>query len=640
MRRFDGILVLLLSAVFLATACGGSSPDSEGTATPEIVLNLPAEFSTGETGRTVPSYVTGMFLTVTGDGMAPIKREFSAPGNGSPSQVTVTVTPGLRRFSVLITTSINKTFTGSTQVHVIAGENGTVVIDMVLNALPEVTLKASKTNVTPLQPVKLTATATDRDGDPLTFSWKASGGKLIGKGLNAGWGAGQPGAYTITFFAFDGRGGVGVASVKITVAGIALQALPGPANGLIDLNWNPLPSAASYVLHYGIAPGITAANPFTPGVTSPMAFNCGPYIGQTIYFRVTALDGAAGVISHSNEASALCPGSNAAPVVNSVTVSNPNPVVGETITLTCNATDPDGDPLTYWFSDGIAWGSAANPATWTLTATGTSTITCTATDPGGLTGAGSVGFTTGIGAPPLTATAGPAGTGKVVISWGIVPAATSYNVAFEVNDIAVAPCGAGFGAPPAIPVIGTSPAVIGSPFTTAGSISMPCATTTACYNFAATATDGVATSAIAYEPPTSNGVTCPGALNYTEVDPPFIDTNSSILTAEPSDAAGFNFTLGGGYSGDINGFIDPTGDQNDYYAINVGTSAQITFTVSAGDALVDFAVLDSLGGVLLGTVPGPLMAWPHGQLANTVVYLWVFTTNAGAGPYAINLTTN
>ena len=337
MRRFFSILVLPLIAAFLLTACGGSSSDSEGTATPEIVLNLPAEFSTGETGRAVPDYVTGIFLTVTGDGMEDIELSID-PDNLSAS---VTVTFGTRTFSIVITTSIGKTFTGWKTVEVTSGSTRIIEIDLVVNDPPKVTLKASNGAPVIGQAVALSATATDADGDPMTYSWSKNGGALSASGLSGKWHSPVSGSYKVTFTASDGRGGVGTASVTLSISGV-----------------------------------------------------------------------------------------NGAPVVNSVTVSNPNPVVGEAITLTCNATDPDGDPLTYWFSDGIAWGSAANPATWTLTASGAKTITCTATDPGGLTGVGSVGFTVNPGAPLLTAVMG-AIAGTIDLSWTADPATIHTEIYYN-----------------------------------------------------------------------------------------------------------------------------------------------------------------------------------------------------------------
>ena len=210
---------LLLFLLLFSASCGGSSSDSEGTATPEIVLNLPAEFSTGETGRAVPDYVTGIFLTVTGDGMEDIELSID-PDNLSAS---VTVTFGTRTFSIVITTSIGKTFTGWKTVEVTSGSTRIIEINLVVNDPPKVTLRASNGAPAIGQAVALSATATDADGDPMTYSWSKSGGALSASGLSGKWHSPDSGTYTITFTASDGRGGVGTATVGITV-----QAPAGP----------------------------------------------------------------------------------------------------------------------------------------------------------------------------------------------------------------------------------------------------------------------------------------------------------------------------------------------------------------------------------------------------------------------------
>ncbi|TNF74780.1 MAG: hypothetical protein EP299_06860, partial [Acidobacteria bacterium] len=73
------------------------------------------------------------------------------------------------------------------------------------------------------------------------------------------------------------------------------------------------------------------------------------------------------------------------PVIEELTASPAQLFVGETSSLTCFATDPEDDPVTYsWQSDsGSVIPGANGAATFQASEVGIATITCTATDPYG-----------------------------------------------------------------------------------------------------------------------------------------------------------------------------------------------------------------------------------------------------------------
>ena len=68
--------------------------------------------------------------------------------------------------------------------------------------------------------VNITATASDPDGDPITYGWTSTGGNVDGTGPQVRWAVGNlmPGNYTATVRVDDGRGGNATCSVSTAVA--------------------------------------------------------------------------------------------------------------------------------------------------------------------------------------------------------------------------------------------------------------------------------------------------------------------------------------------------------------------------------------------------------------------------------------
>jgi outer membrane protein OmpA-like peptidoglycan-associated protein len=108
------------------------------------------------------------------------------------------------------------------------------------NRPPTVSCDVDKTSVSPGERVRCHATASDPDGDPLTYEWSASSGSVSGTGPEATWdsaGVAPGSSATITVRVSDGRGGTAQSTCTIRVekpkaiASVTCTAGSFPVNG-------------------------------------------------------------------------------------------------------------------------------------------------------------------------------------------------------------------------------------------------------------------------------------------------------------------------------------------------------------------------------------------------------------------------
>ena len=90
---------------------------------------------------------------------------------------------------------------------------------MLANHRPAITsLQAEPDRVLPSGICQIVCTASDRDGDELSYNWSASGGGINGEGATINWTAPDSvGSYNVTVTVTDGRGGEVTDYVTITV---------------------------------------------------------------------------------------------------------------------------------------------------------------------------------------------------------------------------------------------------------------------------------------------------------------------------------------------------------------------------------------------------------------------------------------
>ncbi len=93
------------------------------------------------------------------------------------------------------------------------------------NRAPTMSCSAERSPILPGERSKITATASDADNDPLTYTWRASGGQVVGSAATVEFDSTglQPGSYTVTGRVEDGRGGNAECSATVDV-----QAPPPP----------------------------------------------------------------------------------------------------------------------------------------------------------------------------------------------------------------------------------------------------------------------------------------------------------------------------------------------------------------------------------------------------------------------------
>ncbi len=276
------------------------------------------------------------------------------------------------------------------------------------------------------QPVSITASATDGDGDTVSYSWARQTGETA-PALPAGTALGAAGlsftptttgTYTMTVTASDGNGNTDTETVVITVATATVVSIPTTtavtegSNATVTITTGEaFGKAVTFAVSYTDGTATGAGNPtnadYDNDAVTTVAFAAGD-TSKTITVPITDddLDEAAETFTVAVASTTLPTGwvlgnksstvtitdDDASPVL--AELSNVSVKVGQPVSITASATDGDGDTVSYSWArkDGetapaLPGGTALNAAglSFTPTTTGTYTMTVTASDGNGNT---------------------------------------------------------------------------------------------------------------------------------------------------------------------------------------------------------------------------------------------------------------
>lgn len=240
--------------------------------------------------------------------------------------------------------------------------------------------------------ITLNVSATDPEGDPLTYSWddgNAGAGDFVGTGSSVTWSAAAPGTYVISVTVSDSNGNSDTASTTVVVG----SAGPNPPT------INSLTIDPEHV-HEGDTVTLTVDATDPQGETLTYAWEddnpaAGEFSGSgaSVTWSSDAVGDFEITCTVTNE-SALSASESLqvevvevhvqGPEIESLTVDPEHIHEGDEATLTVVATDPQGETLTYdWEDDNPAAGEFSGSGasvTWSSDTVGEFEITCTVTN--------------------------------------------------------------------------------------------------------------------------------------------------------------------------------------------------------------------------------------------------------------------
>ncbi len=381
-----------------ATATGTATLSTTGNDAPTIssLTALPNPLAPGGTAT--------LAVTATDPDGDDLAYSWSAPdgwtvvGSGPSVQVTAPETYG-QTATVSVTVDDQHGKTTSAQ----------AVLETTANQPPIVSsLTATPPQVAPGGTATLEVSAADPDGDPLTYAWSAPDGwTLDGAGakvtLTAPATFGTVGQVTVTV---TDAGGASVSSKVV----VSTETDGGPV--VQSITATPPQTTKGGAIALAVTATSRENLPLTYAWTAPDGWTLA---GTGADVTLTAPDqyGATGTVSVAvsdgelSASTSIVVGTVAdrAPIIDSMTAQPPTVFRGQTSTVSVDASDPDGDVLTYAWTAPDGWTLAGTGADVTVTAPNdydqTGTIMVTVSDGYGQTARGQVVLSTAANRDPI-----------------------------------------------------------------------------------------------------------------------------------------------------------------------------------------------------------------------------------------------
>ena len=271
------------------------------------------------------------------------------------------------------------------------------------NAAPQITAgpTASPDSISDLQTSTISATASDPDGDPLTYAWTASGGSISGTGASVTF-TPPPVATTTTFSVSltvsDGKGGTAAAGTTVKVSrqhNTAPQITAGPGaspDSITDIQTSTLSVAATDAEGDALTYGWTPSGGAISGSGASVTFTPPAVVSTTTFTIALSISDGHGGTATGNT-SVKVTRHNTAPQITAGPSASPDSITDiQTSTLTATATDAEGDGLTYsWTPSGGSITGSGSSVTFTpppMVSTATLTIALSISDGQGGTATG------------------------------------------------------------------------------------------------------------------------------------------------------------------------------------------------------------------------------------------------------------